>query len=457
MREESRSTLSLRRDRVRLARREVRSYERALFGRQLVVTLLPAACYLLRYRSDSARALLVLALAATVLNFIYYVLLVRGRFPAACRWARLVLDICLWTLLMHYTGGPASLFYVGYVAEILLSAIAVSPAGCLVAGALSAIGFAVLIGLHPLSLSWEHDLSRFLGLVLVGVLGWTLVRRLETRSRRIESLNRDLTAQAERILSEAAELRSRLVRARVLEGAGGEGLAATLHEIRNTVHGLGGLLSLLKADLSEDQRCADRVALIESGVRNMHRMAEELLSLSSDEARAQTSLAVPDILREAITFATRGKIPEGIAIDLHEDRPLPLALANDEALRGAFVNLIRNALQAMPTGGRLDIRCHAEEPDRVVIEVSDTGPGVPAAIRGRLFEPFVTGRKDGIGLGLAISRRVVEAGGGSLTLGTPGETGTTMIVRLPAASVSGVAQQSPTPFDKPLAESASRP
>jgi len=308
-----------------------------------------------------------------------------------------------------------------------------------------------------MSLSWEHDLSRFLGLLLVGFLGWTLVRRLDARSRRIESLNRDLTAQAETIRSEAADLRGRLVRARVLEGAGGAGVAATLHEIRNTVHGLGGLLSLLKADLSDDPRCAERVALIESGVRNMHRMAEELLSLSSDEARAQTPLAVPDILREATAFATRGKIPEGIAIVLHEDRPLPLVLANGEVLRGAFVNLIRNALQAMTTGGRLDIRCRAEGPDRVVIEVSDTGPGVPAAIRGRLFEPFVTSRKDGIGLGLAISRRVVEAGGGSLTLGPSGETGTTMIVRLPAAPASDATQPSPTPFEEPLAQSASRP
>ncbi len=431
-----------------------RPYERALFGRQLVVTLLPAACYLLRDRADSIRTLLGLTLAATILNFIYYVLLIRGLFPTVCRWARLVLDICLWTLFMYQTGGPASLFYLGYVAEILLSAVAVSPAGCLVAGGLSGAGFAVLLAVHPSPLTWEQVLARLLGLLLVAVIGWMIVRGLVSRAGRIESLNRDLMLRAERISNEAAELRNRLLRAQAQQ-PGSAGLAETLHEIRNTVHGLGGLLGLLKEDLAQDARCAARVALIESGVQNMRRMAEEMLSQSTDVARSQTRLEVGEVLREAAAFATQGKVPAGIALHVHEEGSLNPIRANRETLRRAFVNLIQNALQAMPSGGRLDIRCRAAGPGWIQVEFADTGSGVPAAIQDRLFEPFVTGRADGIGLGLAISRRVVESCGGTLALARSGAAGTTMTIRLPAVASTAAGDDAAASFDEPLAQTAS--
>ena len=259
--------------------------------------------------------------------------------------------------------------------------------------------------------------------------------------------------RADRISSEAEDLRARLLRAQTQQ-PGSAGLAETLHEIRNTVHGLGGLLGLLKEDLAQDARLATRVALIESGVQNMRRMAEDMLSLSTEAARAQTQLGVADALREAVAFATQGKAPAGVALAVHEDRPLARVRANPDALRRVFVNLIHNALQAMPSGGRLDIRCLPAGSEWIQIEFADTGPGVPAAVRDRLFEPFVTGRVDGIGLGLAISRRVVESCGGTLSLGRSGATGTTMTVRLPAVGAPA-AGRTAAAFDEPLAQPAS--
>jgi signal transduction histidine kinase len=417
-------------DQSRVAHWRVRPLERALFARQFLVTALPAACYLLRFRSDSVRMLLILAVAATVLNFIYYALLIRHRFSTACRWARLVLDICLWTALLHYTGGPSSFFYVGYLAEILLSAVALSAVGCLAASALSILGFLILLASRPGMLSWEQDLSRLFGLLLVGFICWFLVRRLEFRSRRIELLNRELAARAATIRLEADELRDRLARAQEA-GHAGESAAQALHELRNTVHGLSGFLALLKDDLPRDGRARSLVSLMESGLKEMHRAAEEVASLSCDAARERASLDVRHLVEEAIAFATQGRETDSVAIAVHEDGPVPLTLANREALRGAFVNLIRNALQAMPGGGRLDIRCRAEGSQWVRVEFADTGPGIPASVRERLFEPFVSARPGGMGLGLAISRRVVEAGGGTLTSGPQTGGGTTMIVRLP--------------------------
>jgi len=84
-----------------------------------------------------------------------------------------------------------------------------------------------------------------------------------------------------------------------------------------------------------------------------------------------------------------------------------------------FVNLIANSLEAMPTGGTLNIACR--EANRYAgIEVEDTGPGIPRAIRDRLFEPFVTaGKQDGLGLGLALSRQTLLEHGGDIGQSQP--------------------------------------
>ena len=434
-----------------------RSYERALFVRQFVVTCLPAACYLLRFRSESARALLALTIAATVLNFTYYVLLTRGWFPAACRWARLALDISLWTLFLMYTGGPASFFYLGYLAEILLAAAAVSAAGCLLAAVLSSIGFGMSLLLFPAALSWEEGATRLLGLFLVGTICWAVVRRYEVGGRRIEDLNRDLAARADAIRGEVGELKERLARAQDL-GRAGEAAAAMMHELRNTVHGLSGFLSLLKEDLGRDARIIRRVSLIESGIRDMHRMSDEVLGLFSGAARARRPLDVVDLLHEAIAFATQGRDRAGVTISLRSEGALDRVLANREALRGAFVNLIKNALEAMDShgSGRLEIRPEMDGPGWIRIEFADTGPGVPPDIRDRIFDPLVTGRGDGLGMGLAISRRVVEAGGGTLTLAPDTGRGTRMVVRLPAYLPSGAATPAAPPWQEPVTDPAPR-
>jgi signal transduction histidine kinase len=94
-----------------------------------------------------------------------------------------------------------------------------------------------------------------------------------------------------------------------------------------------------------------------------------------------------------------------------------------------FFNLIANALEAMPTGGALHIECRKAN-SHVLIELEDTGPGIPRGIRDRLFEPFVTaGKQDGLGLGLALSRETVLNHGGNIW--TEPSAGARFVIRLP--------------------------
>ena len=117
-----------------------------------------------------------------------------------------------------------------------------------------------------------------------------------------------------------------------------------------------------------------------------------------------------------------------LQVDVPPDLELPMQRSRMERV---FGNLIGNALEAMPRGGEVRIRAFAEK-GTVIVEVWDSGPGVPAEIAPRIFQPFVSaGKKNGLGLGLALSRQTVLDHGGDLWLASRAGEGARFCVRLP--------------------------
>src|SRR6185436_17886027 len=129
-------------------------------------------------------------------------------------------------------------------------------------------------------------------------------------------------------------------------------------------------------------------------------------------------------------------------IEVRRDVPagLPEVMVDRSIIVRALVNLIENALQAMPDGGALAVSARAANGPtgdaRVVIEVRDTGCGIPDALLPRLFEPYFSTKSGGTGLGLGLARRAVEEHGGTLELRSREGQGTVVTLALPAAVVT---------------------
>jgi len=115
---------------------------------------------------------------------------------------------------------------------------------------------------------------------------------------------------------------------------------------------------------------------------------------------------------------------------------MPRAAADPRTLEQIIVNLITNALQAMPEGGTLSVTlkpAEATQGPMVELKIADTGPGIPPEVRERIFDPFFTTKKEGTGLGLAITRRILSAHKGTISLESYPDAGTVFTVQIPAA------------------------
>lgn len=204
-----------------------------------------------------------------------------------------------------------------------------------------------------------------------------------------------------------------------------------IHDLRNplgTVCAAAEMLMELDPGPTQVRRLATNI------FRAAGRMRELLEDLNSVARGDRPRAEICDIC-EVITAASHAasavaKNPNvRILLRVSERVNLPLIRSSIERV---FINLIANSLEAMPTGGTLNIACRKTN-RYAVIEVEDTGPGIPRAIRDRLFEPFVTaGKQDGLGLGLALSRQTLLEHGGDIW--TEPALGARFVIRLPVQS-----------------------
>ncbi len=257
-------------------------------------------------------------------------------------------------------------------------------------------------------------------------------RIAETGPAEVADLAREFNA-----MGRAVEEREReVVRAERL-AAVGKMAAMITHEVRNPLSSIG-----LNAELLEDELAAlaagdeakELCRAIGREVDRLTAITEEYLSFARLPTPRLAAGSVTVVVDDLARFVRDDLASRGVALSVEHEAAVPRALLDEGQIRQSVLNLVRNAAEAVAGhgGGHVAIRTRAEG-EQVAIEVADDGPGVPADLRDRLFDPFVSTKDGGTGLGLALTHQIVRDHGGTLTL-TPDGPGATFTIRLPRAT-----------------------
>ncbi|MBI5042899.1 MAG: PAS domain-containing protein [Nitrospirae bacterium] len=209
----------------------------------------------------------------------------------------------------------------------------------------------------------------------------------------------------------------------------GELSAGVAHEIRNPLSAIGGYAELLKRGLSEDESASAVEGIIKE-TKNLNSIVTNFLSFVRKSQPVFNETDVNALIKEVISMVSFDKNAEGINFDIKTLKTLPAIEADPFELKMAFLNIIQNAVQAMPNGGRLTVKSDVQY-GKIFIEVTDTGPGISKEIGDRIFNPFFTTKEQGTGLGLAIAHKIVESHDGKIEFKSKKGKGTTFIIRLP--------------------------
>jgi two-component system nitrogen regulation sensor histidine kinase GlnL len=223
--------------------------------------------------------------------------------------------------------------------------------------------------------------------------------------------------------------------------------AAMAHEIKNPLLGIRGAAQLLREELPDDGAREYTEVIIREADR-LNALMEDMLDFARPHALNRTLVNLHQVLDTVIALERPSCEAQGVSIRQRYDPSLPDLWADRNRLTQVFLNLVRNAWEAMPHGGTLTLTTkHAGEPVRVgpgggpmlLVELADNGCGIPPEVQQKLFTPFFTTKARGSGLGLAISHKIIEEHGGRFIIKSVVGQGTVVRVYLPVNAAASAA------------------
>ncbi|MBM3307684.1 MAG: PAS domain-containing protein [Candidatus Eisenbacteria bacterium] len=206
--------------------------------------------------------------------------------------------------------------------------------------------------------------------------------------------------------------------------------ANVAHEIRNPLIAVGGFARRLHEQLTEDDPRREFTEVILEEVTRLEQILREQLTLEKHLVPVMGPVDINQILKDVRKLLSHGILSSHISVvgDLAEGLPITMGDANQ--LKQAFLNVTSNAIQSMPQGGRLTIAT-LQRGEWIVVRISDTGPGIAPEHLDKLFVPFFTTRAAGSGLGLAVTKRIVDNHGGEITVESREGEGSAFEISLP--------------------------
>lgn len=243
----------------------------------------------------------------------------------------------------------------------------------------------------------------------------------------------ELAQTFETMVGAIRDARAEIVKAERLATVG-KMAARITHEIRNPLSAIGLNLELLEGEIAEggdpkEQR--ELVGAIKGETQRLSRIAEQYLSMARKPSPTLAPESAGEIALELLAFMKPELDRSNIRVITDVDEDVPSIPIDEGLLRQALLNLLRNAREAMPDGGEIAVRVAKAAGGGADILVEDRGPGIPEELRATIFDPFITTKEQGTGLGLAVTRDIVEAHRGMIACEAREGGGTTFRIHLP--------------------------
>ena len=277
----------------------------------------------------------------------------------------------------------------------------------------------------------------------------SLVKRIDTvlSVRQVEIENRELIKERESLQGEIKQWNSRLeqrVREKSSEleqahkeiiqseklAALGHMSAGMAHEIRNPLNSINLFAQILLSAEGLDEENQSYVYKITQEVERIDEILIHMLASNPNDNNKQQRIDLVEIIDKVLGDYQVRISRQQIDLNLNIDRKVPLIRFDALEVEKIFTNLIGNALDEMPEGGTLTIALQADV-EKIIIMISDTGPGIETENIPRIFDPFFTTKEKGTGFGLSVVMRVVNNLGGRITVDSPPATGACFLIELP--------------------------
>lgn len=262
----------------------------------------------------------------------------------------------------------------------------------------------------------------------------TIEKALE-RQRLKTELSKYTEQLEEKVLDRTREIEQMQVRMMRFErlAAVGELVSVIAHEVRNPLVAIGGFARRLKRGTSDPAEVAKLAAIIVEEVDRLEKILKSMLDYSRSSRPTLRSEDTTRLVAKSIVLFEGELKRAGVELKVEFEPNLPEVMLDGDQIRGVILNLVLNAIQAMPRGGTLTLRTVRLQ-EGVAIEVEDTGVGIPDDKLAHLFDPFYTTKPTGTGLGLAIAQKTIHGHGGRLEVTSQVGKGTRFRLSLPVTS-----------------------
>lgn len=322
-----------------------------------------------------------------------------------------------------------------YYIPIVLGAFAFGLRGALVASILTSVVYLP----HAFFPSHHHhhdpgaSIEKLLEILLYNVIA-IITGVLADREVRERLAQQRIARQLEESIEELRLMEEQLVRAGRLRALG-ELTAGLAHEIKNPLASLKGAAEILSDEIRPESPRRRMLDILTKELDRLAALLERFLSFARPRPSTIAEVAVDDFVEPVVSLVEAQARKQNVSLQWQRSGPEAVVRGDKEQLTTLLLNLVLNAIQAMPRGGT--VRIDAERATRGrrgwwMIRVGDDGPGVPPDMRDKIFDPFVTTKEGGTGLGLAIAARVVDAHQGMIELLERAGGGAEFRILLPA-------------------------